>query len=177
MFKNQKLKTGSIAEKNRIFVRYLRLLCAVVISAVPLMPSVVFAQQPSYEGSITKFQVRYSVKRSSLTQDYEVLINNKGVVVVSSNDYYTNPELPHIVKTGKLTAEEFADFKNFVINVGVFQFQNEYIANGNMVELSSERIKFVIGNKTKEIVVSSTTAPPKLRAIIQRIEELKSRIR
>lgn len=164
-------------EKVKVFVQYMkRIFVTIVIMSLLVLP-VVFAQQPSYEGSIVKFQVRYSVKRSSITQDYEVLINNKGVVVVSINDYYTNPESPHIVKTGKLSAEEFQDFKSFVINTGVFQFQNEYIASGTMVELSSERIKFVIGNKTKEIVIGSTTAPSKLRAIIQRIEEIKSRIR
>jgi hypothetical protein len=41
--------------------------------------------------------------------------------------------------------------------------------------LDGERLKISIGKKTKEIVISSAPVPPKIRAIINKIEEIRQR--
>jgi uncharacterized protein (UPF0335 family) len=51
------------------------------------------------------------------------------------------------------------------------------VANINAAELGSERIKFTINGEVKEIVMAATTVPARLRAIIDRIEQIKSSIK
>lgn len=125
----------------------------------------------------TRIEVVYSVKKYSLTQDYEIIINNKGDVIVYRHDYYDNLEGKPIIKNGKIPADELQDFKEFIMESDVFGFDNDYVANANAVELGSERIKFTINREVKEIVISAATVPARLRAIIERIEEIKAGIK
>ncbi|MCK9614390.1 MAG: hypothetical protein M0R48_02665 [Candidatus Omnitrophica bacterium] len=126
--------------------------------------------QPYYEPT-PEITIFYSVKKHSLTQDYEVIITNRGKVIVSENNYYEKPK----IHNAKLSDSELNTLCNFIIKTDIFQFKNEYITDKDFIDLDGERLKITIGKRTKEIVISSTSVPPKIRAIINKIEEIRQR--
>jgi hypothetical protein len=125
----------------------------------------------------THIDVVYSVKKYSLTQDYDIIIKDKGEVILYQYNYYDKAEGKPVIKNGKIPPDELQGFKEFIIDSDVFNFENDYVANIKTTELSSERIKFTIDGKIKEIVISAATIPARLRAIIERIEQIKSGIK
>ena len=124
--------------------------------------------RPYYERT-PEISIFYSVKKHSLTQDYEIIITNRGRVIVSENNYYETPK----IHNAKISDSELDTLHNFILKADIFQFKNEYIADKDFIDLDGERLKISIGKRTKEIVISSTSVPPKIRAIINRIEEIR----
>ena len=79
-----------------------------------------------------------------------------------------------LTKSGKVLDNNLERIKNFILSANVFQFKDEYVGSKNFMDLSSKKLKIKIGNKVKEIVISTSEIPPELRRIIDRIEKIKS---
>ena len=114
----------------------------------------------------------YSVKKQSLTQDYEIIIKNNGDVFLSLNNDYSNKSK---VINGKLSANEIDGLKEFIINANISNFDNEYLADKDFIALDSERLKITIDGHTKDILISSTSIPPKLQSIVNAIKKYRAR--
>ena len=160
--------------KNYIF--YILVLCFIFgftqnSSAQPEAQKVYSGHYRPYYEPTPEISIFYSVKKHSLTQDYEVIITNRGKVIVSENNYYETPKI-HNLELSKAELEGLCDF---IIKADIFQFKNEYITDKDFIDLDGERLKISIGKKTKEIVISSAPVPPKIRAIINKIEEIRQR--
>ncbi|MDP2924378.1 MAG: hypothetical protein Q8O30_11790 [Candidatus Omnitrophota bacterium] len=125
----------------------------------------------------TSVDVSYSLKKGSLTQDYEIIITNKGDVIISEYNYFDKLDGKPIIKNGKLPEMQLKEFKEFIIDSDVFQLENEYIVSTKTIEDDNERLKFTIDGHVKDIVMSVTTVPPRLRQIIKKIEEIKSQVK
>lgn len=142
------------------------------LSAQPAKPKIYSGNYQPYYEPTPEISIFYSVKKHSLTQDYEVIITNRGQVIVSENNYYDKPK----VYNTKLSESELNGLADFILKADIFQFKNEYIADKDFIDLDGERLKISIGKKTKQIVISAVAAPPKIRAIINKIEEIRQRM-
>jgi len=127
--------------------------------------------QPYYEPT-PEISVFYSVKKHSLTQDYEIIITNRGEVIVSENNYYDKPK----VYNAKLSEAELNTLADFILKTDIFQFKDEYVADKDFIDSDGERLKIRIGNRTKQIVISAVTGPSRIRAIINKLEEIRQRM-
>lgn len=126
---------------------------------------------PYYE-KVPEISIFYSVKKHSLTQDYEAIITNRGNVIVSHNDRYDSPK----VYNAKLSEKELNVLQDFIMKADIFQYKDNYIVDKDFVKMDKEKLKIKIGNRTKTIVISSASAPPKIRAIINKIDEISQRV-
>jgi hypothetical protein len=122
----------------------------------------------------TSVEVKYSLKRGSITQDYEIFINNKGEVVVYEHNSFAKEENRPMVKNAKLAQEQLTRFKQFIIDSNVFELDNEYLVNSDTIEYDNERLKFTLDGKVKDIVISMANPPARLKQIIKKIEEIKA---
>jgi hypothetical protein len=156
-----------------------KILSIILALSLLMETSAVLARRPreTVLSERTRIEVAYKVNKHSLTQDYEIIINNKGEVVLYQHNYYDNLDGKSVIKNGKINPDDLRDFKEFIMESNVFGFDNDYVANINAAELGSERIKFTINGEVKEIVMAATTVPARLRAIIDRIEQIKSSIK
>jgi len=127
--------------------------------------------QPYYEPT-PEISIFYSVKKHSLTQDYDVIITNRGQVIVSEKNYYEKPR----IHNAKLSEAELNALADFILKTDIFQFKDEYVADKDFIDLDGERLKISIGKRTKQIVISAVTGPPKIRAIINKLEEIRQRM-
>jgi hypothetical protein len=120
-----------------------------------------------------EISVYYSVKKNSLTQDYEVIITDKGDVIVYQNNKYDKPK----VLNAKLSDDEWDALRELILDAEIFEFENKYVAKDNFIELDSVRLKITIDRRVKDIVISAATCPPKMQGIIDKIEAIKSRMK
>lgn len=127
--------------------------------------------QPYYE-PIPEISIFYSVKKHSLTQDYDIIVTNRGRVIVSERNYYDKPK----IYNSKLSESELNALADFILKADIFQFKNEYTADKDFIDLDGERLKITIGKKTKQIVISSQTGPAVIRAIINKLEQIRQRM-
>lgn len=141
-------------------------------SVEPKEPKVYSGRYQPYYESVPEISIFYSVKKHSLTQDYEIIITNRGKVIVSENNSYDRPK----VYNAQLSESELNGLADFILNADIFQFRNEYVADKDFIDLDGERLKITIGRRTKQIVISAVSGPPKIRAIINKIEEIRQRM-
>lgn len=125
----------------------------------------------------TRIEVSYKVKRSSLTQDYEIIITNNGDVILHQPNNFDKLDGKPTVKNSKLLPEELRDFREFIMESDLFSFDNDYVVSAQTAEVDSQRLKVSINGQVKEIIMSATTLPQGLRAVIERIEEIKAEIK
>lgn len=140
--------------------------------AQPKEPKVYTGNYQPYYEPVPEITIFYSVKKHSLTQDYEIIITNRGDVVVSENNYYDKPK----VYNAKLSEVELNTLADFILKTDIFQFKNEYVADKDFIDSDGERLKISIGKRTKQIVISAVTGPAKIRAIINKLEEIRQRM-
>ena len=136
-------------------------------------------------------QVTYSLKSQSLTKDFEIVIDNNGLVNVVNKDYYfhedyyddfeytvnySKPKPKVILKSGKLSEKELKEFKQTILDANVFQFKDEYIGSPNHLGYRGEIVTFTIDDKTKRILISASGFPVELGRLIYKIGEIKEKI-
>ncbi len=127
---------------------------------------------PYYERD-HRVEISYSVKKQSLTQDYELIITNNGdLILLQNNDYSKQPK----VLNGKLSSAELEGLKDFIVRANIFNFDNEYLIDEDFIKLGSERLKITIDGRTKDILICSSTVPPELEAIINAIKKYKAHL-
>lgn len=122
-----------------------------------------------------EIDVYCSVRDGSITQDYEVFIDDSGMVTVVEKDYYHKLRTPRVIKSRKMSPQESMAFKNLIVKTDVFQFEDDYVGSADAMDLASKKLKFNIGQRKKEIVVSVSDIPPELEDVMDRIEEIKER--
>jgi hypothetical protein len=125
----------------------------------------------------TRIEVSYFLRRSSLLGDYDIVITNKGDVILSGHDYFNSLSAKTVVKNAKLSPQQLEDFREFIVDSNIFQYDETYVVNCKAVQLDSQRLRVSINGKVKEIIISAATIPQGLRTVIERIEQIKSRIK
>ncbi|MFA6281909.1 MAG: hypothetical protein WCY05_05355 [Candidatus Omnitrophota bacterium] len=139
-----------------------------------LSPQSAFPQyQRSYFEKDHQIDISYSVKKRSLTQDYEIVINNNGDMFLLQKDNYSDKP---IVFNGKLSKGELEGLKEFIVSANIFNFDNEYLLDKGFIALDSERLRITMDGKTKDILISSSSVPPELAAIINAIKKYRTRL-
>jgi hypothetical protein len=129
-------------------------------------------QRPYFEKE-HQIDISYSVKKQSLTRDYEIIINNNGnVILLQNNDYSGQPK----ILNGNLSSGELQGLKEFIINANISNFDNEYLMDKDFIVLDSERLKITIDGRTKDILISSSTVPSELQSIINAIKKYRARL-
>lgn len=129
-------------------------------------------QRPYFERE-HQIDISYSVKKQSLTHDYELLITNNGDLILLQSDNYSNK--PKVLN-GKLPKGELKALKDFIISANISNFDNEYLIDKDFIKLDSERLRVTIDGKTKDILISSSSVPPELEAIINAIKKYRARL-
>lgn len=142
------------------------------LSAQPKEPKVYSGNYQPYYEPVPEISIFYSVKKHSLTQDYEIIITNRGDVIVSENNYYDKPK----VYNAKLSETELNTLADFILKTDIFQFKDEYVTDKDFIDSDGERLKISIGKRTKQIVISAVTGPAKIRAIINKLDEIRQRM-
>ncbi|MFA5272426.1 MAG: hypothetical protein WC412_08860 [Candidatus Omnitrophota bacterium] len=127
----------------------------------------------SYFEQEHQIDISYSAKKHSLTRDYEIIVKNNGdMILLQSNDYSNKPKIIY----GKLSEGELEGLKEFIIKANVSNFDNEYLADNDFIALDSERIKITIDGRAKDVLISSSSVPPKLQAIINAVKKYRARL-
>lgn len=155
-------------------IKHIYIFLSAIFCFVCLTPPSSFSQyQRAYFEKDHQIDISYSVKKQSLTQDYEIIINNNGVLFLLQNDNYSNK--PKVIN-GKLSNGELEGLKEFIINANVSNFDNEYLIDKDFIKLDSERLRITLDGKTKDILISSSSVPPELQAIINAIKKYRARL-
>jgi len=89
------------------------------------------------------------------------------------NDYHSDKSK---VLNGKLSKGELNALKDFIISANISNFDNEYLIDKDFIKLDSERLRITIDGKTKDILISSSSVPPELQAIINAIKKYRARL-
>ncbi|MDD4954921.1 MAG: hypothetical protein PHP17_02650 [Candidatus Omnitrophica bacterium] len=147
--------------------------CAQFLSAEPNEPKVYSGNYQPYYEPVPEISIFYSVKKYSLTQDYDILITNRGDVIVHEKDYYDKRK----VYNAKLSESELNALADFILKADIFQFKNEYVVDKDFIDSDGERLRITVGKRTKQIVISSATGPVEIRAIINKLEEIRQRMK
>ena len=101
-----------------------------------------------------------------------IITNNGDLILLQSDNYSNKPK----VLNGKLPKGELKALKDFIVSANISNFDNEYLIDNNFIKLDSERLKITLDGRTKDILISSSSVPPKLRAIINAIEKYRARL-
>jgi hypothetical protein len=138
-----------------------------------IQPNSYSQYQSSYFEKEHQIDISYSVKKHSLTRDYEIIIKNNGdMILLQSNDYSNKPKIIN----GKLSEGELQGLKEFIIKANVSNFDNEYVVDNDLIALDSERLKITVDGRKKDILISSSSVPPKLQAIVNAIKKYRTRL-
>lgn len=126
-------------------------------------------------GFFPEVDVFYSLRDGSITQDWDIFIDDKGMITLVEKDFYHSLRPPINIKSKKLPPAELVDFKNFILASDVFQFEDYYVGSADAMDWASKKLKFNIGKMRKEIVISVSDIPRGLEDIIHKIENIKER--
>lgn len=128
--------------------------------------------------------VFYSTKKQALTQDYDIFIASTGNVTVFNKDRYSKERYSMfssnkpktIVKSGQLSAQELKAFKDMILEMNIFRFNDEYIGSASPLGYRGDQLKVTVNGKTKKILLSASSFPVELGRLLQKIDEIKTKI-
>ncbi|MCM8819169.1 MAG: hypothetical protein NC925_00015 [Candidatus Omnitrophica bacterium] len=124
-----------------------------------------------------KIKLLYEIKSKALTNDFEMLIDEKGLVHILKKDYFTNlSKVKKNIKSYLLSKEDFDQLKNLILEADVFNLKDQYIGSLQLLNCQHESLAITINGRTKEIVISASTLPIQLSRILLKIKEIKNRI-
>ncbi len=122
-----------------------------------------------------KIKIFYSAKYPSLTQDFEMFIDQNGVVHLFLKDYFNaenkNPKIN--VKTKRLSKEEFLSLKEKVWRADIFNLKDEYIESPSPLNFHSQNLIITIDGRTKKILIGTSSLPLRLSNLILKLREIK----
>ncbi|MCM8787671.1 MAG: hypothetical protein NC935_06420 [Candidatus Omnitrophica bacterium] len=144
--------------------------CVIILIFNSLFCGVLFSSEQ-------KIKLFYEIKSGALTQDFKMLIDDKGLVHILKKDYFTNlSKTKKSIKSYLLSKEDFEQLKGLILEADIFNLKDYYIGSQHQLNYVSESLIITINGRTKEIIIGASNLPIQLSRILLKIKEIKNKI-